>query len=97
MKPSNLKVILGVALISGCQLIWAQEPPAGPGPVPGPGGGQNPGEHHWTPPPEAYTACEGKEAGAAASFVNRRGDTVNGACQADKDGKLVVRREHPKN
>ena len=42
------------------------------------------------PPPEAYTACQGKSAGDAASFVTPWGETVEGVCVV-KDAKLVLR------
>ena len=47
------------------------------------------------PPPEAYTACQGKSVGAAAQFVTPRGETVTGTCQ-EEDGKLVLRPDRPK-
>ena len=37
---------------------------------------QEPGKRHHGPPPEAYTACEGKNAGDKAEFVSPHGDTV---------------------
>jgi hypothetical protein len=43
-----------------------------------------------SPPPEAYTACEGKSAGDAAQFVSPRGETVTGTCQQEGD-RLVLR------
>ncbi len=42
------------------------------------------------PPPEAYTACAGKTAGAVSQFVNPRGETVSGTCELEGD-KLVLR------
>ena len=42
------------------------------------------------PPPEAYRACEGKSAGSAAQFINRRGETIKGTC-AEDNGKMVLR------
>ena len=45
------------------------------------------------PPPEAYTACEGKSAGATAEMVTPRGETLTGTCEAERDGKLVLRPE----
>lgn len=42
------------------------------------------------PPPEAFTACEGKSAGDAAEFVSPRGDTIAGTCE-ERDGKLVLK------
>ena len=48
-----------------------------------------------TPPPEAFTACEGKEAGDKAEFESPRGDTVTGICVTTDDGKLVLHPDHP--
>jgi hypothetical protein len=45
-----------------------------------------------SPPPEAYTACEGKSAGESAEFKNRRGKTLKGTCE-DENGKFVLRPE----
>ncbi|MBE0556110.1 MAG: HAMP domain-containing protein [Proteobacteria bacterium] len=47
-------------------------------------------EHHPSPPPEAYKACEGKGAGSPGHFANPRGETVRGICE-DDEGKLVLR------
>ncbi|GBC61926.1 hypothetical protein DENIS_2888 [Desulfonema ishimotonii] len=47
------------------------------------------------PPPEAYTACEGKSAGDTAEFESPQGDTVTGTCEEDRDGKLVLRPDNP--
>ncbi len=47
------------------------------------------------PPPEAYTACEGKCAGDTAEFESPRGDTVTGTCVADEDNRLVLRPDNP--
>ena len=46
------------------------------------------------PPPEAYTACEGKSAGDAAEFQSPRGDTVTGTCEQEGD-RLVLRPDNP--
>lgn len=48
------------------------------------------GQGHQGPPPEAYTACEGKSAGDSAQFVSPHGDTVCGTCESDGD-RLVLR------
>ena len=48
------------------------------------------------PPPEAYTACEGKNAGDTAEFVSPRGDTVTGTCEQRGD-RLVLRPDNPGN
>ncbi len=50
---------------------------------------KKPGRHHG-PPPEAYTACEGKSAGDSAEFVSPRGETVKGTCELEGD-RLVLR------
>ena len=46
------------------------------------GGGAPPdqGGKHRGPPPEAIAACKGKAVGAQASFTDRGGRTVSGAC-----------------
>lgn len=46
------------------------------------------------PPPEAYTACDGKSAGDTAEFVSPRGDTVTGTCEEQGDD-LVLRPDNP--
>ena len=43
------------------------------------------------PPPEAYTACEGKSAGAPAEMTTPQGDTLTGTCGTDRAGQLVLR------
>jgi len=53
---------------------------------------QRKGGRRQGPPPEAYTACEGKRAGDAAEFVSPRGDTVTGTCEQQGD-RLVLRPE----
>jgi hypothetical protein len=52
------------------------------------------GKRHG-PPPEAYTACEGKKAGDAAQFVSPRGETVTGTCVQEGE-RLVLRPDRPK-
>ncbi len=47
------------------------------------------------PPPEAYTACEGKNAGDTAEFENPQGGTVTGKCEKEGD-RLVLRPDRPK-
>ncbi|MCP4414407.1 MAG: hypothetical protein GY808_17770 [Gammaproteobacteria bacterium] len=49
------------------------------------GGGKRQG-----PPPEAYTACEGKSAGDTAEFTNPHGETLSGTCE--NVGDLLVLR-----
>ena len=38
------------------------------------------GRHHHGPPPEAIAACQGKAIGTQASFTDRAGRTISGAC-----------------
>ncbi len=47
------------------------------------------------PPPEAYTACEGKYDGDTAEFESPHGDTVTGTCVEDDDNRLVLRPDNP--
>jgi len=47
------------------------------------------------PPPEAYKACVGKNAGDASQFVSPSGKTVSGICK-EVDGKLVLQPDRPK-
>jgi hypothetical protein len=46
------------------------------------------------PPPEAFSACQGKQA-AAQCTVQLRDFTVNGACAADESGSLFCRPDRP--
>ncbi len=55
---------------------------------------QDRGGRHQGPPPEAYTACEGKSAGDKAEFESPRGDTVTGTCEQQGD-RLVLRPDNP--
>ncbi len=96
MKLFKLPVVLGVILFCSSQLLFAEEPQSNPQVAVNAGAEQQSGRHRG-PPPEAYTACEGKAAGTPASFTNHKGEVINGICQADHEGKLVVRREHPQN
>ncbi|SEH04467.1 hypothetical protein [Candidatus Venteria ishoeyi] len=47
------------------------------------------------PPPEAYTACEGKSAGDRSQLKDHRGETLTGTCEEDR-GKLVLRPDRPR-
>ena len=48
------------------------------------------GGRHQGPPPEAYSACEGKSDGDEAQFVSPQGETVSGTCEQEGD-RLVLR------
>ncbi|MFA6809760.1 MAG: hypothetical protein WCR47_01725 [Desulfoplanes sp.] len=54
------------------------------------GSGNGPRGRQDGPPPEAYTACEGKNAGDTASFKSPQGDTVEGICEQHGD-RLVLK------
>ena len=55
---------------------------------------QKTGRRHHGPPPEAYTACEGKCVGDTAEFESPHGDTVTGTCEQEGD-RLVLRPDRP--
>ncbi len=52
------------------------------------------GRRRQGPPPEAFTACEGKSAGDTAEFVSPHGDTVTGTCE-ERNGRLVLHPDNP--
>ena len=56
--------------------------------------GKDKGRRHHGPPPEAYTACEGKEAGDRAEFESPCGNAVTGTCIEVGD-RLVLRPDNP--
>ena len=44
------------------------------------------------PPPEAFTACEGKQTGESSKFTDHRGETLIGTCEREGE-RLVLRPE----
>jgi hypothetical protein len=52
------------------------------------------GGPRFGPPPEAFTACEGKTEGSTAQFIAPDGETITGTCRV-ADGRLVLRPDHP--
>ena len=57
---------------------------------------QENGRRHQGPPPEAYSACEGKNAGDTAEFVSPHGDTVTGTCELERDSdRFILRPDNP--
>ena len=56
---------------------------------------QGQGQRPSGPPPEAITACEGKQEGDQAQFTGKQGETVTGTCQSGKDGTLFLKPDHP--
>ena len=77
------------ALFSMPLAVLAQ-PPAN-----GAEGGPPPGGAPHGPPPEAVAACKGKAVGTSASFTDRRGRTVSGACTKLGDVIAVPPPAHP--
>jgi hypothetical protein len=57
--------------------------------------GKKSGGKKQGPPPEAYTACEGKNVGDTSQLTSPRGDTVNGTCEKEGD-RLVLRPDRSK-
>ena len=55
---------------------------------------QENGRRRQGPPPEAFTACEGKSAGDTAEFEGPNGETVTGTCEEQGD-QLVLRPDNP--
>ena len=78
MKLFKLSALLAAIFFCSSQPLLAEESQRGVESF-----GQQSGEKHHGPPPEAYTVCEGKAVGSAASFTNHKGEIVNGTCQAD--------------
>jgi hypothetical protein len=52
------------------------------------------GDGHRGPPPEAFTACKGKQA-ADACEVALGTRTITGKCEATPDSTLACRPDHP--
>lgn len=86
----KLLAIAALALSCASNVTWAEESPAAPGEL-----DQQAGMQRRPPPPEAFTACDGKAAGVAASFTNPRGEVMNGVCETGPSGKLVLRPDKP--
>ena len=72
---------LGLALSALAAGAVAQQPPSG-----GPGGGRPMG-----PPPEAYTACQGKTEGASVTITTPDGKQMAATCVKGLDGRLAAR------
>lgn len=79
------KLLLATALLFASQISFAN-----------PDGEQS--SDRRGPPPEAFTACEGKSAGDAAEFEDpRRGETITGTCE-EMRGELVLKPDnHDRN
>jgi len=95
MNALIYRAVLGAILLGLLASANAQDPQA-PGPAEPKAAGHPPGEPPCGPPPEAYRACEGKNAGSRSEFVGPRGDVVRGACENEGNGKVVLRPDRPK-
>ncbi|MFH0781721.1 MAG: hypothetical protein V2B20_07170 [Pseudomonadota bacterium] len=82
------KVLLGtiVTLLFLMALAIAGPATADTLPPPPPGMGERPNG----PPPEAFTACEGKKAGDAVTVTTPRGDLIKAVCEI-LDSRLVAK------
>ncbi|WP_419174297.1 hypothetical protein [Desulfosediminicola sp.] len=56
--------------------------------------GGGPGNNMQGPPPEAYEACVGKEAGDMVSLKGRRGKSMEGVCASIESQLVAVPKEH---
>ncbi len=65
-----------------------QPPQQGQGQAPGQGG------QGRVPPPEAFAACDGKQAGAVVTFTTPRGEKLTGTCRMFP-ARLVAMPDHP--
>lgn len=52
-------------------------------------GNDGKGKQRNGPPPEAFEACEGKNAGDSVEFTGRRGETLTATCE-ERNGQLVA-------
>ncbi|MBV1775282.1 hypothetical protein KSF73_06100 [Burkholderiaceae bacterium DAT-1] len=70
---------------------------AGDNMPPPPGDHDQPPHHHARrePPPEAFTACEGKQAGDKVTVKTPRGDTLQASCRKHGDSKLFAMPDRP--
>ncbi len=84
MKTLKKITIITIVMLGICAAIGFGSDTEKPRPMGG----------HNGPPPEAYTACENKNAGDIAEFVSPHGDTVTGTCEQQGD-RLVLRPDNP--
>lgn len=83
------RIVLTAILVSSLAVANAEEPPPTPGkPI-------AEGRHPNGPPPEAYQACAGKSAGSRSEFASPHGDKLQGVCENDGHGKIVLRPDRP--
>jgi hypothetical protein len=71
----STRLLLAAALVMAPPLAAFAQGPDNGGPP-----SDSSGQGHRGPPPEAIAACKGKAVGTQASFTDRSGRTVTGAC-----------------
>jgi len=86
----HLRRLLAIAVLLLAPPLAALAQSAAPGGPPSGEAGHGP----HGPPPEAVAACQGKAVGAQASFTDRAGRTVSGACM--RMGDVVAAAGRPR-
>ncbi len=76
----QLSIALSVIFLICCSVLSTQ--------------GEAQSRPHNGPPPEAYTACAGKQRGASAEFTSPFGDIITGTCVEEKQ-RLFLRPDFP--
>jgi hypothetical protein len=78
MKNPKMKVIISLFVL--ISLI----------PVAGWASGDSDSKRRKGPPPEAFEACEGKQAGDTVEFTGRRGESIKATCEEHDDQLVAV-------
>ncbi|MFT3773352.1 MAG: hypothetical protein QM820_48855 [Minicystis sp.] len=82
-RTTTLRIVTGLAAVGGLGILA----------LAGSAGAQHPPHH--APPPEAFTACDGKAKGDACS-VQIHDHTLQGTCDAPpNESRLACRPNHP--
>lgn len=85
MNKKVLTAVGSIALLFATQFAYAEDSDS----ERGQGGGRQ------GPPPEAFTACEGKSVGDSSEFEGRNGEAITGTCEEGRDGELILRPDNP--
>lgn len=83
----EIKKLLTEAMLIGLLLAAPAISPATTGTIQEPPDRK---EHTHGPPPEAYMACKGKQAGEAVTIKTPHGDTLEAVCESMND-RLVAK------
>ena len=78
MKNPKMKVIISLFVL--LSLI----------PIAGWTSGDSDSKRRKGPPPEAFEACEGKQAGDTVEFTGRRGESIKATCEEHDDQLVAV-------